>query len=60
MVKITKLQRDYLESNGCKFPDDIYKTLGRSKHCTYYATESSKVMHLLDKYRKEHIVQSYR
>ena len=51
MIKISKIQRDYLEANGCVFPDDLHRTYG--KHKTYYATENPKVKSLLKKYEEE-------
>lgn len=40
MIKITKQQRDYLETNGCTFPDDLHRTYGKRKR--WYATENKK------------------
>jgi hypothetical protein len=51
MISITKTQRDYLEANGCCFPDDLHRTYGKKKH--YYATENGKVKALLKKYEEE-------
>ena len=53
MLKISKEERDYLESNGCVFPDDLHKTVGKGKRKTYYATESPKVKALLKQYEEE-------
>lgn len=52
MLKISKEERDYLESNGCVFPDDLHKTVGKGKRKTYYATENSKVKNLLAQRKK--------
>lgn len=54
MIKIDKKLRDYLEKEGCKFGEELHRTYGRNK--TYYATESSKVMKLIEKYNKSIIV----
>ena len=51
MISITKQQRDYLEANGCCFPDDLHRTYG--KHKSYYATENQKVKTLLKQYEEE-------
>ena len=48
MLRISKEERDYLEKNGCSFPDDLHKTVGKGKRKTYYATENSKVKKLLE------------
>lgn len=50
MFTITKQQRDYLEKNGCTFPEDLHKNHG--KYNSYYATESPKVKALLKQYDK--------
>lgn len=51
MIRITKQQRDYLESHNCTFPEDLHRTYG--KHKSWYATENGKVKALLKKYREE-------
>ena len=51
MISITKHQRDYLEKNGCVFPDDLHRTYG--KHKSWYATENKKVKTLLKQYEEE-------
>ena len=51
MINISKNQRDYLEANGCTFPDDLHRTYG--KHKSYYATENKKVKALLKQYEEE-------
>ena len=51
LIKISKTQRNYLEANGCSFPEDLHHTYG--KHKTYYATESPKVKALLKQYEEE-------
>ena len=52
MLKISKEERDYLEKNGCSFPEDLHKTVGKGKRKTYYATENNKVKNLLAKRNK--------
>ena len=52
MLRISKEERDYLEKNGCSFPEDLHKTVGKGKRKTYYATENSKVKRLLEQRRK--------
>lgn len=51
MIKITKNQRDYLEENGCCFPNDLHRTYG--KHKSWYATENKKVKMLLEQYEEK-------
>jgi hypothetical protein len=51
MISITKNQRDYLESHGCSFPEDLHRTYG--KHKSWYATENKKVKILLKQYMEE-------
>ena len=53
MIKISKEERDYLEKNGCAFPDDLHHTYGKNK--TYYATESKKVKDLLTKFKRDRL-----
>ena len=53
MIQVTKLERDYLEENGCIFKRDLHKTVGAGKKTTYYATENYRVMSLLEKYKNE-------
>ena len=48
MISITKKERDYLEANGCTFPEDLHKNHG--KYNSYYATENPKVKALLKQY----------
>lgn len=50
MIKITKSEKDYLLSKGCRWFEDIHASTTR-KH--YYATESSKVIKLLKQYKKD-------
>lgn len=52
MFTITKKERDYLESHGCKFGDQLHKTRGGGRKCTYFATEEKEVFNLLNEYRK--------
>lgn len=59
MFKISKLERDFLESNGCKFPYELHKTLGTSKHCTYYASETNRVLDLLKEYKDKHVTERH-
>lgn len=51
MIAITKQQRDYLETHGCVFPEDLHRTYG--KHKSWYATENKKVKALLKQYEEE-------
>lgn len=52
LFRITDAERNYLEKNGCKFPNDLHKTVASGKKKTIYATESEKVLNLLDQYYK--------
>jgi hypothetical protein len=56
MVKISKEERDYLERNGCVFPDDLHRTVGKGKRKTYYATENYKVKQLLAQRKRETLI----
>ena len=57
MIRITKKERDYLVSQGCKYPDDLHSTEGKGKKKTIYATESKEVLNLLNQYRKSIIAK---
>lgn len=50
LVAINDSERNYLEKNGCKFPNDLHKTVASGKKKTIYATESKKVLDLLAQY----------
>lgn len=52
MIKISKNEKDYLLSNGCKWHIDIHASTTR-RH--YYATESPKVKKLLNRYKEQTI-----
>ena len=52
LVRITKKEMEYLESNGCIWEDELHHTIGKGKKKTYYATESRKILNLLSNYRK--------
>lgn len=49
MIKISKNEKDYLLSKGCRWFEDVHASTTR-KH--YYATESLKVNMLLEQYKK--------
>lgn len=57
MIQVTRVERNYLEANGCLFGRDLHKTVGTGKKTTYYATENDRVMTLLEKYRNKTIVK---
>ncbi len=51
MIKISKQEMIYLESNGIRFGENgITHTTARHRR-TYYLTESRKCMDILNKYR---------
>lgn len=54
MIKITKLEKDYLVSQGCVYEEEIHHTVGKGRKKTYYATESRKILNMLSSYRKTH------
>ena len=56
MVKISKQERDYLESKGFSFGEFLHRTYGKNK--TYYATESKNLMKVLNNFRKKSIIYS--
>lgn len=56
MIKITKNEKNYLLSEGCKLHDEIIVSY---KHRHYYAVESYKVLSMLRKYREDQIVKRY-
>ena len=56
MIKITKSEKDYLLSMGCKWHDEIMTSY---KHRHYYAVESYRVLSMLRKYREDQIVKRY-
>ena len=58
MVKISKIERDYLESKGFGFPYYLHRTFG--KHKNYYATEDRDLMKVLYNFRKKSIVKTVR
>ena len=49
MIKISKIERDFLESEGFGFPEYLHRTHG--KHKSYYATEDKKLLKTLNDYR---------
>lgn len=49
MIKISKKERDYLESKGFGFPEYLHRTYGKHKH--YYATEDKKLIKILEDFR---------
>lgn len=51
MIKIDKQMRNYIEENGCKFGDELHRSYGKNK--TYYATESKKVLKLIEEYKSK-------
>lgn len=53
MIKISEKQKDYLESKGFGFPEDLFHTNGKGKARHYYATESAKVLKALENYERE-------
>lgn len=50
MIKISKNEKDYLLSNGCKWYSDIHASTTR-RH--YYATASPRVKRLLSDYKNK-------
>lgn len=51
MVKITKIERDYLVKEcNFKMGEHVFHTYGHNKH--YYAIESRSVQKALNKYRE--------
>lgn len=58
IIKITKNQKDYLLNNGCKWGTGGYGEIHATftKNRKYYATECSKVLRLLSKYKTLHTV----
>lgn len=52
MIKISKEERDYLESQGCVWGEELHRTYGKGKKKTHYATESKKILNLLSCYRE--------
>ena len=54
MIKISKNEKDYLLSKGCKWHSDIHASTTR-RH--YYATESPRVKKLLNSYKEQTTVK---
>ena len=50
MIQVTKLEKDKLLENGCKFHHDIFKTY--SKHPKYYLKESKENLSKLNKIKE--------
>jgi len=55
MIKITKDEKNYLLSQGCKWHEDITASTTR-RH--YYAVESFKVKDLLLKYKQNTLIST--
>lgn len=55
MIKISKNEKDYLLSKGCKWHSDIHASTTR-RH--YYATENPKVNRLLNKYKEQTVTKT--
>lgn len=51
IIIITKKEKDYMISHGCKYHTDVFKTIGCSGG-KYYLKESPKLLRILDEYRK--------
>lgn len=50
---------EYLKSNGVKFGENgISKTHSKNSGNTYYATESRYIKNLIEKFRKEKIIET--
>ena len=58
MIRISKTERDYLESKGFGFPYYLHRTFG--KHKNYYATEDPRLMKVLYNFRKRSIIKTVR
>lgn len=55
MVEISKAERKDLESKGCVFGEDIFRTY--SKHHKLYLVESKRNLRLLNECRNERIIK---
>ena len=55
MIKITKQEKEYLESQGCVYEEELHHTVGKGSKKTYYATESKKILNMLSYYRKSRL-----
>ena len=58
MIKISKEERNYLESKGFGFPHYLHRTFG--KHKNYYATEDRKLLKVLNDFRNKSIIKTVR
>ena len=58
MIRISKTERDYLESKGFGFPEFLHRTFG--KHKNYYATEDRKLLKVLNDFRNKSIIKTVR
>ena len=58
MIRISKIERDYLESKGFGFPEFLHRTFG--KHKNYYATEDRKLLKVLNDFRNKSIIKTVR
>lgn len=55
MIKISKSEKDFLLSNGCRWHEDITAPYTRRR---YYAIESRKVKKLLNKYKEMTLINT--
>lgn len=55
MIRITKQEKEYLESQGCVYEEELHHTVGKGRKKTYYATESKKILNMLFYYRKSRL-----
>lgn len=53
MIEISMTERKMLESKGCEFHKDIFKTYTR--HPKFYLVESQRNLKLLNKCRNERV-----
>jgi len=54
IVKITKREKNHLESVGFKFHRDIFKT--HTSHPTYFSSERECVKEIINNYRKSKLI----
>ena len=53
MIKITKTEKEFLQSKGFDYPEYLHHTIGKGRKKTYYATEAYDLMKCLRQYRKQ-------
>lgn len=59
MIRITKNEAEYLRANGKGYDVHMSSATHKSRAKRFYATTSPKTMKLLEKYRKQEVIEEH-